>query len=201
MSFSITSAINSVSVFAGVNAGFDSETFAVTEPLEAAKCIKQALNSLDIEAGVYPGRVLYAMDRGCPIGGEVMGVIFTSNSPDILDKMELLRTKLQQQTLSVITSPETGRIMPGFVVNFGPGNLLDIAKIWQQNAAQKYAISKFHVSAAIYEFEGGIYAQAEANPTRIKNIETWREDAKEIVENISSSAIPLFREVGYHFLH
>ena len=85
-------------------------------------------------------------------------------------------------------------------MSFGHGNLLDIAKIWQQNAAEKYAVTKFHVSAAIYEVEGEIYAQAEANPARIKNIDDWRENIKEIVGSISSSASPLFREVGYHFL-
>ena len=117
----VTEMTNLVSAIVGVNPGY--EAFTIQDPNEAVQCISSKVLSLDIQAKIFPGYVLYPRDRGCPIGGEAIGALFTSHSPILLQKMETLRIHLNQTTLSVITPPDTGISMSGFVVNFGPGNL------------------------------------------------------------------------------
>ena len=193
-------ATSSVSAFVGVNPGFDQATFTITDPTDAVKRVVQEMSSFDIKAKIYPGRVLYPQDRGCPKGGEVIAAVFVSDSPVVLQQMETLRNKLKQETVSVITTPDSGTVTTGFVVNFERGDLSEIARLWQEIAAEKSAVSGFHVSAAVYDAGGEIYGQAEANPTRITNIDAWKKDAEEIVKKISSSAVPVFRQIGYHYL-
>jgi hypothetical protein len=191
---------SSVSAVVGVNPGFDQATFAIKDPTDAAKRVSQEMSSFDIKAQIYPGRVLYPQNRGCPKGGEVIGAVFVPDSPLVLQQMETLRNKMKQETVSVITTPDKGIVTTGFVVKFERGDLSGIARLWQESAAEKYAVSGFHVSAAVYDVGGKIYVQAEANPTRITNLDTWKKDAEEIVKNISSSAVPVFRQIGYHYL-
>jgi hypothetical protein len=202
MAFNLTEAMNSVSAIIGVNPGYDGENFAVQDPAHAAQIVQDKLSQSTVKGRVFPGRVLYPRDRGCPVGGEVVGTVFSApDQTNLLKEFNKIRQDLEQVTVSVVTTPDTGAQMKGFAVSFGPGNLLDVARLWQENAAALSAKSGFHVSGAVYQDDtGNIYGQAEANPTRISDLEMWERDAQDLVQTIKPGAQPHFRTVGYHYL-
>jgi hypothetical protein len=201
MVFNLSDALNSVSAMVGVNPGYDGNHFAVTDPLEAARLVDVEVKKSTIPAVVFPGRVLYPRDRGCPEEGEAIGAVFaTSSFPNLMTSFNKIRLDLKQSTVSVITPPDSGVRMTGFVVALGQGNLREIAHQWPEIAADQYNRSGFHVSAALYETGPEIFAQAEANPTRISDLGAWRTNAQAIIKAIKPDAEPVFRSVGYHYL-
>ncbi|MBI3418900.1 MAG: hypothetical protein HY053_02035 [Proteobacteria bacterium] len=189
-----------VSIVAGVNPGYEGGRFAIHEPASAAEHVRKIAGELGIEGEIFPGLCLYQKDRGCPAGGEPAGILFTIAFADALNAFDALRRRLGQEFMSVITPPSHGVPTRGVIIDFGEGDLKDIALRWQEAAAGMLPKLGFHLSGAVFEAGGKICGQAEANPARIKDLKAWTKASRGLIQVIKPGVRPVFRRVGYHTL-
>lgn len=189
---------SAVSAFIGVNPGYQGDAAPIDDPDQAAQRVRDAIGACGLEGEVYPGLVIYEVERGCPRGGEPIGAVFARQAgpiTEILDRFDNVRANLSQATVSVIAPPDSGTVMPGFVVDFGEDDLDALARRWQELSAHDSRLS-----GALFKANGRVYGQAEANPRRVRDAEKWVEDATALIRQIKPGAEPLFRDVGYHYL-
>ncbi len=194
MSFENTPAIAAV----GVNVGYQGESVAVTDPAEAVRMVREYLGSAP--AAVHPARTVYHTDWGCPIGGEAAAAVFTSvNDRSAVVLFEQCREAFDQTTVSVATE-SVGEPTVGFIADLGKGDLDEISTRWQQMAAERFTATGTYVSGLVLEIDGEIFAMAEANPAFVKDIDAWREIVGQVVRAVDTTALPVFREVGFNYL-
>jgi hypothetical protein len=150
---------------------------------------------------VFPGRVVYHADWGCPVGGEVVGAVFAEGDhATLVSRFEAVRTALKQTTLSVATEPGIGEATTGFIADLGEGDLSTVATRWQEVAAECFGVTGTYVSGGVFEIGGRVFAMAEGNPAFVTDIEAWKGIVSEVVGAVDSGAKPVFRAVGFNYL-
>ncbi len=172
-------------IFCGVVAGYQGEDNTVTPEL-AAKIVAKELSEMGITRNVLPAVSVYHTDWGCPVGGEPVGAFKLKRiSVRSIVMAEKLRKKLKQSTLTVAgTSIGTPSI--GFVAKTA-GYLREVAKIWQNKAAELMCKKGVYVSCGMADNgDGTITISAEANPLFTNSLMLWREVAEELLDTINA---------------
>ena len=180
-------------VFCGVVAGYDNENSV--QPEAAARLVSNSLNSLGIDAVVFPAVCVYHTDWGCPVGGEAVGA-FQLPEATALEVCDKLRKELHQSTLSVCL-PTVGTKTIGFVAEIG-GDLRAVGAKWQEIAAKKMQETGIYVSCGITDNAGRLTISAEANPEFVSDTENWKKVVKDICRQLGTS--PSFSAVCYNYL-
>lgn len=151
--FFIATAAARAAAFVGVNIGNHPELMAITDERRLMELVRSAVNALRITgAVVYPARVVYRKDWGCPTGGMVAGAVFAVyNTP--ISAFERLRKELKLVMLDVACVGE-GAPTDGFIADLGVGDLDEIATKWQTVAAEKYRDTGIYVSSGVFAAKG-----------------------------------------------
>ena len=203
--------IETASIFAGVNEGYQGDKEKIADPVVAAGIVRECITDIAAALGdrnaytICPGVVIYPVDRGCPHGGEAMAAITTGGNPnDVLEMAASLRERLRQTTLSVVTyAGSHGEQTREFTASVAR-NIGEIAPLWQAAAADYNARHGIHVSCGMYDIGNGTtIIRAAANPANV-NVAQWENAAREvaaIVGRQSGIAIdPAFRNAGFTHL-
>jgi hypothetical protein len=194
--FSTTTSV----VFSGVNPGYMGEEVAVTNSTRAAELVTSATTEVGITARVYPGRVVYHTDWGCPQGGEACAAVLADGEAGpLVPRFDNLRRLLRQTTLSV-AAEGGGTPTIGFTADIGEGDLDEVARLWQVVAAEKFVATGTYVSGGVFAAEGRVFAAAEANPAFVSDRETWADIVRQVTSAVSPTAEVTFREVGFTYL-
>ena len=193
----MTKANNSSVVCCGLVAGYQGEGNKAT-PENAASAVTLALQELGIVLVAGPAVCVYRTEWGCPVGGEPVGSFrFNGDPSQWLPKMDELRQKLSQTTLSV-SIEDHGVPTIGFETHI-EGDLLEIGKAWQE-AASEVATADTYVSCGItLTCCGELLISAEANPEFVKDLDEWQNVAKAICKKIGANS-PAFYRVGFNYL-
>ena len=189
----------SVFAFVGVNPGYNFTAFTICSAVQAATLVASALVPLQLQAVVYPGRVLYP---GCPLGGEVAGTLVIDTAPpDLLTTIGLLGRALQQRDIVVITDPALGMASQGLVVELGEGELDALALQWQEQAALQEQHYGLYVSGGVFRVDCLVYGRADVRLHNTKDVDHWMQAARALVQNVTPGCNPVFYAAGYSVLH
>lgn len=186
--------------FAGVNPGYLGEEVAVTSSSRAAELVTSVIAEVGITGRVFPGRVVYHTDWGCPVGGEACAAVLAEgDAAGLVPRFDTLRRTLRQTTLSV-AAEGVGTTTIGFTADLGAGDLDEAARRWQTVAAEQFAATGTYVSGGVFAAEGRVFASAEANPAFVKDLGAWADIVRQVVTTVAPAAEVDFREVGFAYL-
>lgn len=195
----------------GVNPGYNNNDFEIRDPDKARRLVARLCTQAGLtQARISGGLCLYAVDRGCPIGGEPVAFIQLTDpiSQEKIDNLGQLGAALGQEFVSFVTPPDQAEKISaisegktaGCVIDFGLQDLCRVAEMWQKVAAREAKSAGFHVSGTCFKVYGHVVMRLDANPHRITDMHKWKRSIRRICRQMKSSQPPRFDKGLYYDL-